>query len=818
MGKPVRSSLQNLIISYEFALAIGNSLDMSEMLNEVIHKMVHKTNAHRGIIWVKNGGNELQPVASAGINIEDVLAQGEIMGHRDVLNQIQKSRQFVLRYKDDTDFLQYCPVITEKEESVLIIPVTDVAIIHLVYASRDIADEPLANLLASLSKKLSVAIEACTAHKNIVNEVQVRVEAEAELKKKTEKLISSEKELKGLYRESEQARKSLLSILEDVARKEAALKESESKLSSILSSIDDLVFVFDQEDRFTLAHNTKSEQLYTTPDEFIGKKPFEVLPSHLKNIFLDAFDDIRKGKVAEYDYWLKIEGNTIWFSAKHSPRFVDGELMGSVAVVRDITERKRAEEALKESERLLRDAQEVAHIGSYGGDLKSEEGVWSEELYHIYGYSPGEVSITPEFIRDHIHPDDMGVWSNANEALITSNMPYDVEYRIIRKDAEVRTVRAWATLKFNSSGAPERMAGMLQDITERKRIEKALNDRVEFEKIVASISTSFINLAPDEIDNGIEDALGSIGEFSGVDRSYLFRLSDDGTKTDNTHEWCAREIVPQIENLKGLQTADFPWFLERLNRFETVHIPSVADLPTGADAEKGILQSGDILSAILVPMVYGKTLVGFIGLDSVRQEKSWSEDDIALLRIVCEIFVSAMERMRVMDAIQSSETKFHAIFEENPLGAVIIDKERKIREVNDAAVVMVGRLREEIIGRTCHEFICPREEKDCPIYNRGLIIDHDEGILISKDRGDVPVEKTATQITVDGDMMILEMFYDITKRKAAEEEIRKKTDELEKFNSLAVGRELKMIELKKEINALLEESGKAPVYKIVGAS
>jgi len=690
MEKPVRSSLQNLIISYEFALAIGNSLNLSEMLNEVIHKMVHKTNAHRGIIWVKNGMEELQPVASAGINIEDVLAQDEIMSHRDVLNQIQQSRQFVLRYKDDDNFLQYCPVITEKEESVLIVPVTNVAIIHLVYASRDIADEPLANLLASLSKKLSVAIEACTAHKNLVNEVQVRIDAEEELKKKTEKLISSEKELKGLYGESEKARKSLLSILEDVARKEEALKESESKLSSILSSIDDLVFVFDQEDRFSLAHHATSEQLYMTSDEFIGKKPFEVLPPHLNKTFLYAFDEIRKGQVAEYDYWLNIEGKTLWFSAKHSPWFVDGELMGSVAVVRDITE--------------------------------------------------------------------------------------------------------------------------------RKLIEKALKDRVEFEKIVASISTSFINLAPDEIDTGIEDALGSIGEFSGVDRSYLFRLVDDGTKTDNTHEWCARGIVPQIENLKGLQTTDFPWFLEQLNRFETVHIPSVADLPPGADTEKEILQSGDIRSAILVPMAYGGTLVGFIGLDSVKQETSWSEDDIALLRIVCEIFVNAMERMRVMDAIQSSEAKFHAIFEENPLGAVIIDKERKIREVNDAAVVMVGRQKEEIIGRTCYDFICPWAEKDCPIYNRGLIIDHAEGILISKDRGNVPIEKTATQITVDGDIMILEMFYDITKRKAAEEEIRKKTDELEKFNRLAVGRELKMIELKKEINTLLEESGKAPGYKIVGAS
>jgi hypothetical protein len=64
--------------------------------------------------------------------------------------------------------------------------------------------------------------------------------------------------------------------------------------------------------------------------------------------------------------------------------------------------------------------------------------------------------------------------------------------------------------------------------------------------------------------------------------------------------------------------------------------------------------------------------------------------------------------------------------------------------------------------------------------------------------------------------MLLEMFSDITEHKAAGDEIKKKADELEKFNKLAVGRELKMIELKKEINALVDDAGEGPRYKIVG--
>jgi len=158
------------------------------------------------------------------------------------------------------------------------------------------------------------------------------------------------------------------------------------------------------------------------------------------------------------------------------------------------TERQRAEEALRESERLLGDAQEVAHIGSYGGNLKTGKGVWSEELYRIFGYSPGEVSITKEFVRDHIHPDDREMWVKANEALITSNMPYDVEYRIIRKDGEVRTVRSWATLRFDSS---ERTAGMLQDITERRQAELALEASEEKFRLLAEKSVVGIYIIQD---------------------------------------------------------------------------------------------------------------------------------------------------------------------------------------------------------------------------------------------------------------------------------------------------------------------------------
>jgi len=634
-----------------------------------------------------------------------------------------------------------------------------------------------------------------------------------------------EKRVQERTAELAEANKGLKHKITERKRAEEALRESELRYRSLTDDVLDTlsvgIFILDSDFQVVWVNQALECYFGLRRKEVIGKDKRQLIRKRIKDIFEDPVYFTEK-VFATYDNNTYIEHfvchivpdserENRWLEHWSQPILSGLYAGGRIEHYSDITERKKAEEKLIPLLAVVKQSSEGMAVANLDGILTFANNAWCK----MHGYKSSKELLGKNLAIFHNKEQLENEVKPFNEK-VKQDGAHSGEVGHITKDGNPFPTLMGTTLLKDEQGKPYALVGIARDITERKRMEKTLNDRVCLEKIVASISTSFINLAPDEIDIGIEDALGSIGEFFGVDRSYLFRLFDDGTKTDNTHEWCAEGIVPQIENLKGLQTADFPWFLGRLNRFETVHIPSVADLSPEADCEKEILQSGGIQSAILVPMVYGGTLVGFIGLDSVKQEKSWSEENMALLRIICEIFVNALERKRVMDALRSSETKFHAMFEKNPLGAVIIDKERKIREVNDTAVAMVDKSREEIIGRTCHEFICPIAKNDCPIYDHGLTINHAEGILISKDRGEVPIEKTATQITVDGDTMILEMFYDITKRKAAEEEIKEKADELEKFNRLAVGREFKMIELKEEINALLEKLGKEPGYKIVG--
>jgi PAS domain S-box-containing protein len=149
--------------------------------------------------------------------------------------------------------------------------------------------------------------------------------------------------------------------------------------------------------------------------------------------------------------------------------------------IQDITERKRTEEALQESSRKLQDskawleeAQRVAHVGYWVWDLQTNQVIWSDETYRIFGLTPQEGLIDLDKVREMIHPDDREtVFRTAGEA-VRSGARADCEHRLFRPNGEMRIVHSLGDLKKDSSGRPYQIFGTTQDITERKRAEEAL--------------------------------------------------------------------------------------------------------------------------------------------------------------------------------------------------------------------------------------------------------------------------------------------------------------------------------------------------------
>jgi len=317
----------------------------------------------------------------------------------------------------------------------------------------------------------------------------------------------------------------------------------------------------------------------------------------------------------------------------------------------------------------------------------------------------------------------------------------------------------------------QRIAELKKSEDEHKEAVEALHYRIRFQELITTLSSNLINLASDEIDHGINHALQKIGEFADGDRSYVFLFYDNVTKMDNTHEWCAEGIEPQIQNCQGFIVKDFPWCEQRIKRFETIHIPRVADLPPDA-IEKAVFESQQIQSLILVPMVYGKSLYGFIGFDSVRTEKVWSKDIIALLRNIGEIFANALEHKRTEEALRESEEKYRLLFVAESDAIMVFDAEtREFVDVNPAALYLYGFAREEFLKLKQTDITAEVEESEDSIHKTlaGEITKVPLRYHKKKDGTVFPVEISAGTFNWKNRKILVGIIRDITDRKRAEE-------------------------------------------------
>jgi PAS domain S-box-containing protein len=181
-----------------------------------------------------------------------------------------------------------------------------------------------------------------------------------------------------------------------------------------------------------------------------------------------------------------------------------------------------------------------------------------------------------------------------------------------------------------------------------------------FETLIARISTRFINLPADKIGADINLSLAEIGKFAGADRCYIYlKNKDEGLAA--TYSWCRRGTRQWIHHWRRLPVESFPWWADKLSRFEAVAISATADLPAGARAKREFVRSHNIKSFLAVPVEKAQCVTGFLGLDTVREEKAWPPFLLHLLKLAGEIFLNALEHKRADDIIQKRNAQLELI-------------------------------------------------------------------------------------------------------------------------------------------------------------
>lgn len=428
---------------------------------------------------------------------------------------------------------------------------------------------------------------------------------------------------------------------------------------------------------------------------------------------------------------LKTAGKTIGVLVVQS--YTEGVSLGEQAKnmlvfvseqVAMVIERKRAEEALRKNEAMLAKAQQIAHLGNWDWNIGTNELIWSDEIYRIFGLSSHEFGASYEAFLKSVHPDDRAMVMKAVDEALYERKPYSIDHRIVRPNGIERTVHEEAVVTFDPDGRPVRMVGTVQDITERKQAEELIRQSEErYRRLVETAPDVIYTLSGEDgiitsLNPAFEKILGwSLAEWVGKPFHALVH-PDDIPLAVQTYEQALRGESPPAYELRIL-------------------------------SKSGEYLVGEFTS---VPHLEGGRIIGEFGIARDITSRKRAEKELSTLR----------------KAVDSS-------------GEVIFltDREGVITFINPEFTRLYGHTAEEVIGKVTPRILksgkMPQEAYEKlwkSILNKQIV--KYEIINKTKDGKFVTVEEYASPVLDEAGNIIgfLAIQRDITDRKQAEGALR----------------------------------------------
>jgi len=422
----------------------------------------------------------------------------------------------------------------------------------------------------------------------------------------------------------------------------------------------------------------------------------------------------------------------------------DGNPLYIAAVISDITERKRTQDALIHSQQNLSIAEEIAHFGNWEWNIQTGENSWSHEQYRIFGYEPNAIPASYDLFFKRLHPDDRDKVLEAIQKALNDNIPYHIEYRIIRPNQVERTVLAQGKVYRDVDGKPVRMVGTVLDMTEHREAEEKLRQselwfRKMFEEgpigmVMTNLKQQFIKVNT------------AFCKMLGYTEAELFQLkiTDISYPEDMPKN---KELVKQA--LKG-------------------------EIPSYQMEKRYIRKDGQL--------IWGHLAVSFF-----HNEKG------EILYFLAKI-EDITERKRADEKLLASEKRFRKLFEDAPLGMVISNLDHQFIKVNKAFCQMLGYNKpNELVGATLADVTASEDMPKAQQLLKQLV----EGEISSfrmekryhqKDGNWVWGNTTVSYFYDENGaaLYFLAMIEDITERKQTEEQLRKLSAAVEQSPSTLI--------------------------------
>ncbi len=273
-----------------------------------------------------------------------------------------------------------------------------------------------------------------------------------------------------------------VAVFRDISRHknmEINLHDMSGRLKAIIDNSPLLISEFDPDGQYLMANKAVANLLNMEASEVEGIRFEDFLPPETVNLFNKRISSVvSKKEPVRVDDQITVNDKSYYYMTTLFPLCDSSGRVSSIgSIAHDITDRIEVENTLRKSEELLARSQQIAHIGSWNLDLRTNHLTWTDEVYRIFGIRPQEFTATYEAFLNAVHPDDrMAVNEAYTSSIREERDEYVIEHRIVRRDTgEIRTVHERCVHERDGAGVIIRSIGMVQDITERKKAEQEVN-------------------------------------------------------------------------------------------------------------------------------------------------------------------------------------------------------------------------------------------------------------------------------------------------------------------------------------------------------
>ncbi len=522
-------------------------------------------------------------------------------------------------------------------------------------------------------------------------------------------------EVTGLPFTSE-GKSAVLAVFRDVTEKKQAreaLRKAEKRLRTVVASAALILFATDKNGIFTLCEGEGLKSLSLEPGELVGQSVFEAYADSPQ-----VGENIRRALTGE-SFTSSVNVGPLIFDVRYSPLTDEHEnVLGVIGVATDITDNRRAEMSIRESEERYRELFENANDIIYTHDLQGNFTSLNRSGERITGYSRAEVATMN--VADVIAPEYLNLAREMIARKASEKVSTVYEIDIISKSGRRVRLEVSTRLIFRD-GKPIGVQGIARDLTERKHseaaskarllAEEALAQQAEREAMTHRISQAIrCSLDSHEI---YRTAVKELGTHLDVDRCSLFMRDDRAKCATNVAEYHAVGVKPAASDfaLTHLQS-----LIQALDKTGVLAFSDAANDKRITELYENILSKANVQSIMYVAIRVGDDVPAAFALSTTRHIRQWSEADIALAKAVADQTGIAIRQAELYQKAETTSTREALV---NRL-TMAIRASLSLPEVLSTATVEVGRA---LGASRVHLFLTNSEGVDSPLEHEYLAPD-----------------------------------------------------------------------------------------------